>query len=312
MRTVKGAIKNPQRGAALVIVLWAVSLLALLAVSLGFQAWVEAKLTVFQLDRSRERRACLAAVELAKNLTFPYSGDPGLIHELELEEGGLKVFYRTEPEEGRINLNRAPLSVLVRIPGVTEEIAAAIADWRDADSISLAGGAEDPDYRSLRFPYSCKNASFESLPELWMVRGLTSEAYSALSRIATVWGEGGTDVHGASREVLFILGLGESLSQKILNYRSGLDGVDGTEDDRRFPSVSEIKPELERAAGLAAKEKELLESALAAKLLAVKSEHCRVHVQVSNGKDRTCSYELVLKPDSARKEWKIKDCLKLS
>ena len=63
-----------EKGSVLLIVLWTVSLLALLALGAGFQSWLEAKLTVFQIDGMKEKRLCLATVELVKR-SFPAGPD---------------------------------------------------------------------------------------------------------------------------------------------------------------------------------------------------------------------------------------------
>ena len=78
-------------------------------------------------------------------------------------------------EAGKVNLNTATLEMLLRLPGMTDDLAAAIMDWRDADSDISNFGAENEYYLSLPQPYYCKNADFEAVEELLLVRGAAAE-----------------------------------------------------------------------------------------------------------------------------------------
>lgn len=74
-------------------------------------------------------------------------------------------------EAAKLNLNTATVEMLQQLPGMTPEFAAAIVDWRDADSEPGPGGAEDEIYLRLSPAYRCKNAPFESVEELRLVDG---------------------------------------------------------------------------------------------------------------------------------------------
>lgn len=80
-------------------------------------------------------------------------------------------------EASKLNLNTATLEMLERLTNLVlyPEVAAAIVDWRDADSEPELNGAEDQVYLRLNPPYRCKNAPFETVEELRMVRGVTME-----------------------------------------------------------------------------------------------------------------------------------------
>lgn len=79
----------------------------------------------------------------------------------------------------RANINTTAAADLARLPGLSSDpaIAAAIVDWRDADDIptDLQGalGAEIEYYGSLPNPYAPKNAPFDTVDELLLVRGIT-------------------------------------------------------------------------------------------------------------------------------------------
>lgn len=64
-------------------------------------------------------------------------------------------------------------SMLMRLPGVTEEIADSILDWLDEDSEPREYGAEDEYYAGLDPPYYTRNGLPDSLDELLLVCGMT-------------------------------------------------------------------------------------------------------------------------------------------
>jgi DNA uptake protein ComE-like DNA-binding protein len=69
--------------------------------------------------------------------------------------------------------------------GLTPDIAAAIVDWRDADSTVTPLGAESPYYASLPVPSRPRNASFPTIRELLMVRGVTRELLFGEEQVST-------------------------------------------------------------------------------------------------------------------------------
>ena len=90
-------------------------------------------------------------------------------------------------EGGKLSLNTATLDMISRLPGMTSEFAASIIDWRDADSNITSGGAESEYYLMLpeppagrspvagEGPYECSNAPLETVEELFLVRGATTD-----------------------------------------------------------------------------------------------------------------------------------------
>jgi DNA uptake protein ComE-like DNA-binding protein len=78
-------------------------------------------------------------------------------------------------EASKLNLNTATAAMLEQLPRMTHELAAAVVDWRDANSTVSDGGAEDETYQRLNPPYRCKNTPFESVDELRLVHGMDME-----------------------------------------------------------------------------------------------------------------------------------------
>lgn len=75
----------------------------------------------------------------------------------------------------KININSSTEQMLLKLPDMTSELAAAIIDWRDANNQITAGGAESEYYLLQPEPYQCKNAAFESVEELLLVKGASPE-----------------------------------------------------------------------------------------------------------------------------------------
>lgn len=108
-----------------------------------------------------------------------------LIAPLEQDISGQRIRYGLMDESGKLNLNilgqlqltdDEARTLLMGVPGMTEDIADAIRDWIDSDDEMLPYGAETADtYAAMSPPYSAKNGPLESIDELLMVRGVTPQ-----------------------------------------------------------------------------------------------------------------------------------------
>lgn len=73
-----------------------------------------------------------------------------------------------------VDTDNIAVSLLLALPGMTEEIADAIMDWIDEDEETRPYGAESNDYyTTLATPYSAPNGPLQSVEELLLVRGVT-------------------------------------------------------------------------------------------------------------------------------------------
>jgi type II secretory pathway component PulK len=81
--------------------------------------------------------------------------------------------YGLGDEASRLHLRIATAEMLQQLPGMTEEVAAAILDWADDDDEPQEFGAEGEFYALLtEHPYEPKNEAFETLAELLLVKGI--------------------------------------------------------------------------------------------------------------------------------------------
>ncbi|MGC9328200.1 MAG: general secretion pathway protein GspK, partial [Candidatus Hinthialibacter sp.] len=74
-------------------------------------------------------------------------------------------------ECSKLNLNTASQEMLEKLPSMTEELAAAIIDWRGEDSDAAQNSGETSAYKRQGVNYECKNAPFESVDELNLLDG---------------------------------------------------------------------------------------------------------------------------------------------
>ena len=91
--------------------------------------------------------------------------------------------YGLQDESCRLNLNTLLLAdqdkagsartILLALPGMTEQIADSILDWMDTDSDPREYGAEADAYANLSPPYAPKNGPLDSVEELLLVQGVT-------------------------------------------------------------------------------------------------------------------------------------------
>ena len=90
-------------------------------------------------------------------------------------EDDRELDYGLTDESGKININSASEEMLLKLPGMTAELAASIIDWRDEDSEITPGGAEDEYYLLLSEPYNCKNLPLETVDEILLIKGASEE-----------------------------------------------------------------------------------------------------------------------------------------
>jgi len=186
-----------RRGVALIVVLWLMAALTLLMYAFLSEMQVEYSLANNYGDEKKAEQLAWSAIELACATvdadTQGWQGpsdlwyhNPDRFYEVAFGDGAFSVVHPTyeddgklrwglEDEASKINLNTATKAVLMKLPRMTEELADSIIDWRDADENPSPSGAEGGYYQGLNPPYSAKNAPFETVEELFFVRGATQE-----------------------------------------------------------------------------------------------------------------------------------------
>lgn len=184
-----------RQGSVLIIVLWVAFGLVAIALYFGQTMALELRAADHRVTAIEAEQAIAGAVRYLTNV-LGLTPNPGQLPELDtyhyeaVPVGDARFWLLgrnesrtdlTQPvfgisdEASRLEVNSATIEMLQGLPRMTPELAAAIVDWRDADSTVSAGGAEDETYLRLSSPYRCKNAPIESLDELRLVYGMTLE-----------------------------------------------------------------------------------------------------------------------------------------
>lgn len=198
-----------QRGIALMLVMWVLTLLTVMAVSLTTAQRTEVALTDNHVAAARFRALADAAIAYTALSFMVQPADA----ETEDEEAAIWLpngapqpwrFADTAlqiavfNELSRIDLNQAEPDVLKALlvaldvqEDEASELAAAIIDWRDEDDLAQLNGAEDGEYKQAGLAFGAKDAPFIAVEELRQVLGMTAAIYQRLAPEVTVEDGGG-------------------------------------------------------------------------------------------------------------------------
>jgi general secretion pathway protein K len=206
----------PQRGIALVVVLWMLVLLTVMAGSYSATMRTETLSTARQVQSAQARALAEAGVWLAiKDLLKPKAerlwqtaGTPETI-----SYANSNIRIQIQDEAGKIDLNAARQEILkglLQSTGISDEqvenITHAILDWRDRDNLVRVGGAEDPDYQAASLDYDAKDGPFNSTEELRLVLGMSEAIFKKIQPALTIHSHlPGINPQVAVREALLAL-----------------------------------------------------------------------------------------------------------
>ncbi len=187
-----GVRKAQDRGAALILVVWAVGLMAVIGALIARDAHLDA------LEGNRMRQALdgqllvesgqrIALARLAQPANGLSSGFPFIC---DLEKGRLLINARPISALIDINVSQeetlAALFAALGVPGPdAASHAARIADYRDGDTSIRPGGAEYAEYTRAGLAYGPANRPFIRTGELSEVLGLPPELVKALLPFVT-------------------------------------------------------------------------------------------------------------------------------
>ena len=185
------------RGIALVVVLWMLTLLAVIAASFTTTTRTETRLARNLVENAKAEALADAAVHRA--IVGLLDGDPdarwaadGTVYEFAMDDGA--AWITIQDETGKIDLNagsRKLIAALLDAADVplaeADGLSDAIIDYRDNDDQRRPSGAEDDDYRDAGLPWGAKDRPFEAVEELRRVLGMTPELYDRISPFLTVY-----------------------------------------------------------------------------------------------------------------------------
>jgi general secretion pathway protein K len=249
-----------RRGIALIMVLWVLAVLMVIALSFSYTARTESLSAVAFKDGVEKKFIAEAGIEKAAmeiiyrrmhpNVQTDVNGAEtwrmdGTPYTVNIEGGHYTV--RIIDESGKINLNTLTdasaiiFKNLLLNNGVEETVANTIVDsvldWKDPDDFVRLNGAESDYYMSLPSPYKAKNANFETLEELLLVKGMTpailygEAAKGGIIDFLTVHSSGSQiNVSAAPKEVLMAIpGMTEEVAKAVIDARQNADNQTATQ-----------------------------------------------------------------------------------
>jgi general secretion pathway protein K len=255
------AQKPGQQGIALIMVLWVITIMMVIVLSFSLSSRTETFATlVFKEDKERKFIA-EAGVERAimelfyhrmyRNQQVTLQGrevwkTDGTPYTVQVGDGACII--RITDESGKIDINTASDIILRTFflsfeleQDIVDTIVDSIMDWRDADDLKRLHGAESEYYLSLPSPYRAKNADFESVEELLLVKGITPEIlYGSPEKkgtieFLTVVGKARQiNIMTAPKEVLMAIpGIDQGKADEIITLR---------ENVAMFPQIHALLP----------------------------------------------------------------------
>lgn len=243
-----------ERGVALLLVLWVLTVLMVIVFAFSFSTRVETHSVLSFKDGMEKRFIAQAGIEhgimeIFYNKRFfsipekeswrldgtPYRG----------EFGGGYYEVKIMDEFGKVDINTAPdvllKNLLIQLGLKNDEsdaIVDAIMDWKDADDLRRLNGAESDYYMTLPNPYKAKDSDFDSVEELIFVKGITpdllygGQGKKGLVEFITVHSKSPqVSINSAPREVLLAVpGITQEIADNIISYR----------EDKRITNPSEV------------------------------------------------------------------------
>ncbi len=194
-----------QKGVALIMVLWVVTILSVIALEFCFAMRTEVNITknykeevqLYAMAEGGVHRAIAELIfkqdptiqQMKKGVTgeevpsekkeWMADGRP---YTLSFDQGVNEI--RIMGEAGKVNINGVSEKTLRNIIGQMDleetqrdTVVDSILDWRDPDDFTRLNGAENDYYQSLKEPYNCKNGNLDSVEELLLIKGVTSELF---------------------------------------------------------------------------------------------------------------------------------------
>lgn len=205
-----------QKGFALVLVLWILSLLTIMAGSFALTMRREAAIIEGIKNNAQAMAVAESGIAIAEMMMLiPDAGRrwraDSSVYQINFESG--KVRIRLLSETGKIDLNtadQAVLQALISHAPIDESQQAglvnAILDWRDEDDLVREDGAEKKEYQDAGLNYQPRNKPFQDIEELQLVLGMNESVYDWLQGLITVYSRGSTvNLQLASPEVLQVL-----------------------------------------------------------------------------------------------------------
>lgn len=228
---------NKEKGLALIVVLWVITLLIIMASS--FSLTIQRESAIIAGIKEKAQASALAEAGIYYAILKLMHNDKeqqwqafDSLYEIDYE--GKMVRIKIADESGKIAINIAKKEQLISLfnsVGVEEETADslsdAIIDWRDPDDTQSPNGAESEEYERAELKYEPRNAAFSNIEEIQMVLGMTADTYKKMENMISIYAKTPQiNPAAASREVLLTLPdvdqemVNEYMQQRVENERN--------------------------------------------------------------------------------------------
>jgi general secretion pathway protein K len=211
-----GSGRPGQEGVALLIVLWAIGVLALISVVVTTTTRTEINRTRNLLESAKAEALADAGIyrAIAELLEADWSQPPltdGTAYRWPF--GDSEIVLSIQSEAGKIDLNAASDQLLRGLfisaevePEQAKRLVDAVRDFGDGNHARRDLGAEDDDYHTAGMINGAKDARFENVSELQQVMGMTPELFERVAPVMTVYsGAKNIDRETAPRMALLAL-----------------------------------------------------------------------------------------------------------
>ena len=226
-----------EKGLALVLVLWIVTLLIIMSSS--FALTIQRESVIISGLKEKAEASALAEAGIYYAITRLFHADnekkwngSNSLYQLIFNEKEIRILIADE--SGKIAINQVgeeQLLILFDSIGLDEEVANslsdAILDWRDKNDLHRVNGAEQPQYDEAGLKYGPRNAPFENIEEIQMVLGMTPEIYRQIEDLVSIYAKSAKiNPTTASKEILLTLPdvdeemVDEYMQQRIENERN--------------------------------------------------------------------------------------------
>lgn len=239
---------SARRGAALLLVLWA--LFVLTAAVIVWAGYIRQTLAVATETLNETEARAMAHSGLAMALhPLVNKETPALLSESE-SDPGFRV--RMVSEGGKLNVNFIFAGEDVRKLDLfkrwledrgiqfqeRERLVDCVLDWLDADNLKRLNGQEDD--QGYHPPNRGQLMTVEEIAEIAGTEPLTSQP--GWKNDLTVFSQGPIDLGSADFHVLRLLpGVGDVGIESYLQWRRGADGLDGTIDDPPIQKLEQVQ-----------------------------------------------------------------------
>jgi general secretion pathway protein K len=189
--------RRDQRGVALLLVLWACTLLAILLGGYAALARTEGLQARYQFAQTQAHYAAEAGIMRAfyglqdSVIQHRWIGD-GRVYTFRYDNATIKVSAISEG--GKVDLNSATPEVLQGLfqaagmqSAQAQALAGKVVEWRGPSLVPAEASARSAAYTAAGLDYGPRNGPFVSIEELQLVLGMTPELYRAVAPDVTIW-----------------------------------------------------------------------------------------------------------------------------